>query len=760
MGNIKVYAHGSYIGETGFNYHTRDFFRSLSSCLDIKVRNFTIGKYWRGYDQTPHEGEEYLEEVDRKILYRQILWDGKGGRSDYPIYSGEDEFDGDLNLILSETDHYISYDSYKGPSIIYNVWESTLQPENFFNRILQYDELWVPSEWQKSCTIKQGFPEEKIRVVPEGIDDKIFFPEELKHPLTSDGRFKFVLFGRWDYRKSTKEIIETFLCTFKKDDPVDLILSVDNPFLDEEFKTTEERISHYGLEDERIKIVHFLPREEYIRILKSSHVFLSCSRSEGWNIPLIEAMASGIPSVYSNCSGQLEFAEGKGIPVKIKGEIPARRSSYLYPQIMTGNHYEPDFEDLSLKMREVYDQYDFYKEKALRESVEIRQKFSWEEISKIGKKTIEDFLERNGKKSNVTENKIEVTYLEGPKVEIIGNQKKNYFVEFIDLRTGEVQHSGYITNNMWIKCSKEYFIPWRIKIDGEILEDLSLKGKTVLISMESKSLGDTIAWSPYIVDFSKKHDCKVVFSSFHNHLFEGLEPYKDIQFINPGESRECFAVYRIGWFKKEGRWDEGGKNPRMPNLSPLQQTATDILGLDFKETNYGINFSPSDSPFKEEYVIFGPASTSGCKEWTREHWASLASLVSGFGYKVVVLSPDQYEIEGTINVFGKSLDQILNYLYHAKAFVGLGSGLSWLNWSLGKHTHMINGFSKEDHEFKSRVTRIFNKGVCISCWNDEVFTFDPGDWNWCPVYKGTKKQYICQKSITPFQVFQSLLDRI
>ena len=42
----------------------------------------------------------------------------------------------------------------------------------------------------------------------------------------------------------------------------------------------------------------------------------------------------------------------------------------------------------------------------------------------------------------------------------------------------------------------------------------------------------------------------------------------------------------------------------------------------------------------------------------------------------------------------------------------------------------------------------------------EVFVFDGGDWDWCPVYKGTKKQHICQRSITPLQVFQQLITKI
>jgi hypothetical protein len=29
---------------------------------------------------------------------------------------------------------------------------------------------------------------------------------------------------------------------------------------------------------------------------------------------------------------------------------------------------------------------------------------------------------------------------------------------------------------------------------------------------------------------------------------------------------------------------------------------------------------------------------------------------------------------------------VANILYHADLFIGLGSGLSWLNWAIGKHT--------------------------------------------------------------------------
>jgi autotransporter strand-loop-strand O-heptosyltransferase len=313
---------------------------------------------------------------------------------------------------------------------------------------------------------------------------------------------------------------------------------------------------------------------------------------------------------------------------------------------------------------------------------------------------------------------------------------------------------------MWVACGKKYYIPWIIKINGEVYNELNLEGKTVMISLESKALGDTISWVPYAVEFQKKHNCKVLLSSFRNTFFEGLDSYKNITFINPGESHVCDAIYRIGWFKKDNKWEDKDKNPNQPNLIPLQQAATDILGLEYKEIHYGLNFEKRERPIEKEYVVFGPNATSGCKEWDYNNWVGLSKLIKELGYEVITLTQKPFHIDGVTNIWEEPLDVVANYLYHAKAFVGLGSGLSWFNWSLGNYTFMVNGFARPDHEFTTNITKIYNDNTCIFCWNDEVFVFDSGDWDWCPVYKGTKKQHVCQRSITPLQVFQQLITKI
>jgi len=757
MKQHKLFLHGSYIGSTGYNQHTRDFVRHLSDITDIKVRNFTIGKTWKGYSEEPHNDEDYFNEKDRKVLYQQIL-NTPTGRENFQIYSDKSkEFIPDTHIVLCETNHHIFYDNYDGPRIAYNVWESTLQPVDFFKRLDYFDEFWVPSKWQKECTVKQGYPEEKIKVVPEGVDVHTFYPEDVTTEHTQDGRFKFFLAGRWDYRKSTKEIIESFLKTFSKDEPVDLIVSIDNPFSNDGLNSTEERLEHYGFTDDRIKVLHFPPRDVYINLLKSCDVFLSCARSEGWNLPLIESMSCGTPSIYSDCSGQLEFAEGRGLPVKISHEKLVSDSTYNHFNESIGNYYEPDFEDLCKVMRDSYENYSSYKEKALNDSIDIRNQFSWENVAKIGLETVNDFMSREPWKNRpIKKNKISVNYVNGPFVEIKGDEKLNYFVEFVDGDTNEVVHSSSITNNMWTNCNRKYYTNWVIKINGEVFDIFNLSNKTVLISLESSSIGDTVAWTPYAVEFSKKHNCKVLLSTFHNEWFDKNSEYDNIDFILPGSSVSCYASYKVGWFRDSNNgWENYDLYPNRQNSIPLQQTSSDILGLEYKELNLGLSLPIGERPIKEKYIVIGPQATSGCKEWVYDNWVSLSNRLKEKGYTIVSITKNPFYIDGVENIFNESWETIATYLHHSEFLIGLGSGLSWFNWSLGKFTYMINGFSEDGHEFTTNTKRITNN-LCIKCWNDPVHNFDGSDWDWCPVYKGSKRQHICQKSITPSQVLNAL----
>jgi len=275
------------------------------------------------------------------------------------------------------------------PSILMTVWESTEYPAQFIANLKHYDQLWLVSEWEKSCAIAQGIPEEFIRVVHEGVDPEVYKPAP--QDFNDNRPFDFVHVGQFQPRKSTREIVEAFLKAFPKNKNVRLYLSADTLFPSDNYKSTEERLKAHGLEDPRIIVVHHEERESYIRRLQGAHVFVTCARSEGWNLPLIEAMACGIPAIAADFGGSTEYA---------KDCITVRVPQLKKPEGIYGNWDvpgmwgEPDYDHLVEQMKDAYKNYSLHKEMALKTSEYIRTEFSWKRAAEKAMAVLEELSQK------------------------------------------------------------------------------------------------------------------------------------------------------------------------------------------------------------------------------------------------------------------------------------------------------------------------------------------------------------------------------
>jgi autotransporter strand-loop-strand O-heptosyltransferase len=359
----KIIAHAPFIGTTGYANHARNFFTSLNKKIPVRVRNFT------------HQSNvDYLTKEQQQMLIHQT-WGEPPWTAGSPYEKNlKDKL---LNIILMETNHYYFYDDYNNEAkIAYNVWESTKQPTDFFNKLKEFDQIWVPSTWQRNCTIKQGISSDKVFVVPEGVDLDIFHPLDMSY---DDDIFRFMIFGRWDYRKYTTEMIRAFIETFDKKENVELILSVDNPYPVDMYKSTEERLEKYNLVDDRIKILHFPSNEEYVKYLQNCQVMLMVSRSEGWGLPISESLACGTPTIITDWGASLDFATA-AYKVKVK---ELRKPQNVFMQDDTpGLWAEPDYIELKDTMRYVYENYTECKKQTM-DNIDIIKKFTWDNATKI-----------------------------------------------------------------------------------------------------------------------------------------------------------------------------------------------------------------------------------------------------------------------------------------------------------------------------------------------------------------------------------------
>jgi autotransporter strand-loop-strand O-heptosyltransferase len=367
-------------------------------------------------------------------------------------------------------------------------------------------------------------------------------------------------------------------------------------------------------------------------------------------------------------------------------------------------------------------------------------------------------------KNNIVDvqNKVFTHFVNGPFVEITGTINEEYKVQFIDKSTNTIRFETKIGNNNWAKSNIEYCIDWKVRVlrnDDVFYEhDFNPFGKRVFISMGSKALGDTLAWFPYFEEFRKKHNCELIVSTFHNNMFE--EQYPHFEFVKPGSTvQNLYAMYNVGLFYNEDGSVNELKNPNDFKTQTMQKMGSDILGLEYKEIK---PLLPTSKVTKDDKLItIAIHGTAQSKYWNNPTgWQDVVDWLNNKGYTVKLLSKegDNYmgnkHPTGTIKHPEGPLESVMDEMRKSKAFIGIGSGLSWLSWALGTKTVLISGFSYDWAEMKECVRITPPNDKCGGCFNR--LKLDAGDWNWCPDHKGTNRQFECTKGITSESVIKEL----
>jgi autotransporter strand-loop-strand O-heptosyltransferase len=158
---------------------------------------------------------------------------------------------------------------------------------------------------------------------------------------------------------------------------------------------------------------------------------------------------------------------------------------------------------------------------------------------------------------------------------------------------------------------------------------------------------------------------------------------------------------------------------------------------------------------EKDYVSVSEFSTMQCKFWNLEHgWEELVSEIKSMDLQVMSVSKEKTRLKKVRRCNDKSMEETIRNIYYSKAFIGVGSGLSWLAWALGKPVVLVSGFSEAFCEFSesASVSRVLSTEVCHGCFNDVECYFDRGDWDWCP----READFVCSKNITVSQVLTGL----
>ena len=372
-------------------------------------------------------------------------------------------------------------------------------------------------------------------------------------------------------------------------------------------------------------------------------------------------------------------------------------------------------------------------------------------------------------------------------LEIIGNidDTNDYFVEFIDENSGNIEYSTTIKVNYWskINTSIDKNITIKVVSNNQVVfeRNQNYKFNKVYVTIGSKSLGDNIAWMPCVEEYRKAYNVNIVLFTHYNYLFD--KAYPEIEFTDISDSNYVNDVdkkFRIdygpelylfnnilspeSWKLSNEKYDNAVKYFDYRTIS-LQAIANVILGLPNIEIVPKVSIPDDGTKIKGKYVVVAIQSTSQLKYWNNPFgWERLFDFLSRNGYKVVVI--DRYRNFGTTghfnqapkgkNVIDKTGDRPLSEriidIKYADMMITISSGLAWLSWAVGTPVVMISGFTKPTNEFQSNIVRIYNPNVCNGCWNDESIFFDASDWLFCP----KKQDFICSKAILSKDVIEGV----
>jgi glycosyltransferase involved in cell wall biosynthesis len=163
------------------------------------------------------------------------------------------------------------------------------------------------SECTKHDLIDQyGIPETKIRVIYEAANDKFSqgIPQEKVTHIQkqyADGRRYILAVGNIQPRKNLKRLIEAFAALIAENTEEDMPVLVIGGQAKWQSSAIYQQVEQQGLSS-FIHFTGYIPDEDLPALYRGAEIFVYPSIYEGFGLPPLEAMASGIPVICSKAS--------------------------------------------------------------------------------------------------------------------------------------------------------------------------------------------------------------------------------------------------------------------------------------------------------------------------------------------------------------------------------------------------------------------------------------------------------------------------
>ncbi|MHC4945350.1 MAG: glycosyltransferase, partial [Planctomycetota bacterium] len=214
-----------------------------------------------------------------------------------------------------------------GRWVVWQGWEYGSLPVKFRSLFRSgVDEVWTYSTYCASEFEADGIPKEKIQVIPLGVNPDQFHPNapvpDRLNRLT-DRKVRFLFVGGTIWRKGIDILLSAYCKAFTDRDDVALVVKeMGSHSFYEHYNLTEtvERLSGFPQAPEIHVIRDELDEAGMAGLYNACTCLVHPYRGEGFGLPVLEAMACGLPVIVS-AGGACDDFIASGHPLL----LPARR---------------------------------------------------------------------------------------------------------------------------------------------------------------------------------------------------------------------------------------------------------------------------------------------------------------------------------------------------------------------------------------------------------------------------------------------------